>query len=45
MRGSKGEESREYRFKLWFSDSAGSTNGVGVLIDKSLKNGVVDVRT
>ena len=42
-----GQKARKFEntgFKLWYSGSAGTRNGVGVLIDKSLKDGVVDVR-
>jgi exonuclease III len=31
-------------FKLWYTGKERSRNGVGILIDKSLKNGVVAVR-
>ena len=31
-------------FKLWYTRTVANRNGVGVLIDKSLKNGVVGVR-
>ena len=31
-------------FKLWYTGTAANRNGVGVWIDKSLKNGVVGVR-
>ena len=31
-------------FKLWYTGTVMNRNGVGVLIDKSLKNGVVGVR-
>ena len=31
-------------FKLWYTETVANRNGVGVLIDKSLKNGVVGVR-
>ena len=31
-------------FKLWYTGIVVNRNGVGVLIDKSLKNGVVRVR-
>jgi hypothetical protein len=31
-------------FKLWYTGKERSRNGVGILIDKSLKNGVVTVR-
>ena len=42
--GQKAKEVENTGFKLWYSGSAGIRNGVGVLIDKSLKDGVVDVR-
>jgi len=42
--GQKAREVENTGFKLWYSGSAGTRNGVGVLIDKSLKDGVVDVR-
>jgi exonuclease III len=31
-------------FKLWYTGSTSGKNGVGILIDRSLKDGVVDVR-
>jgi exonuclease III len=31
-------------FKLWYTEKERSKNGVGILIDKSLKNRVVAVR-
>ena len=31
-------------FKLWYTETVANRNGVGVLIDKSLNNGVVGVR-
>ena len=31
-------------FKLWYTGTVANRNGVGVLIDKSLKNGVAGVR-
>ena len=31
-------------FKLWYTGTVANRNGVGVLIDKSLKNSVVGVR-
>ena len=31
-------------FKLWYTGTTSNKNGVGVLIDKSLKDGVVEVR-
>ena len=31
-------------FKLWYTGTTSNQNGVGVLVDKSLKNGVVEMR-
>jgi len=31
-------------FKLWYTGTTSDRNGGGILIDKSLKDGVVDVR-
>ena len=31
-------------FKLWYTGTSSNINGVGVLIDKSLKDGVVEMR-
>jgi exonuclease III len=31
-------------FKLWYLGTMANRNGVGILIDKSLKDGVVDVK-
>jgi hypothetical protein len=31
-------------FKLWYSGIVANKNGVGILIDKTLKDGVVDVK-
>ena len=44
MEGAKGEGSGQYRLKLWYTGTTSNKNGVGVLIDKSLKYGVVEVR-
>ena len=44
MEGAKGEGSGQYRLKLWYTGTTSNKNGVGVLIDKSLKDGVVEVR-
>jgi exonuclease III len=42
--GQKAREVENTDFKLGYSGSTVTRNGVGVLIDKSLKDGVVDVR-
>jgi hypothetical protein len=42
--GQKAKEVENTDFKLWYTRKERSRNGVGILIDKSLKNGVVAVR-
>ena len=47
MEGWKGQKAKEVDntgFKLWYIGTVANRNGVGVLIDKSLKNSVVGVR-
>jgi hypothetical protein len=43
-KGQKAKEVEGIGFKLWYIGTAANKNGVGVLIDKSLKDGVVDVK-
>jgi exonuclease III len=43
-KGQKAKEVKGTGFKLWYTGTAANKNGVGVLIDKSLKDGVVDVK-
>ena len=43
-KGQKAKEVDNTGFKLWYIGTVANRNGVGVLIDKSLKNGVVGVR-
>jgi exonuclease III len=43
-KGQKVKEVEGSCFKLWYTGTTSSRNGVGILIDKSLKDGVVDVR-
>jgi exonuclease III len=42
--GQKAKEMKNADFKLWYTGKKRSQNGVGILIDKSLKNEVVAVR-
>jgi exonuclease III len=42
--GQKAKEVENTGFKLWYTGKERSRNGVGILIDKSLKNEVVVVR-
>ena len=43
-KGQKAKEVDNTGFKLWYTGTVANRNRVGVLIDKSLKNGVVGVR-
>jgi exonuclease III len=43
-RGQKAKEVEDTGFKLWYTGTAENKNGVGILINKSLKSGVVDVK-
>ena len=43
-KGQKAKEVDNTGFKLWYTGTTSNKNGVGVLIDKSLKDGVVEVR-
>ena len=40
----EGEGGRDTGFKLWYTGTGANINGVGILINKSLKYGVVDVK-
>jgi hypothetical protein len=31
-------------FKLWYTENTSTKNGVGIVLDKSLKDGVVDIK-
>jgi hypothetical protein len=43
-KGQKAKEVEGSGFKLWYTGITSGKNGAGILIDKSLKDGVVDVR-
>jgi hypothetical protein len=43
-KGQKVKEVENTGFKLWYSETVANKNGVGILIDKSLNDGVVDVK-
>jgi hypothetical protein len=42
--GQKAKKVENMGFKLWYTGEERNRNCVGILIDKSLKNGVVTVR-
>jgi exonuclease III len=43
-KGQKAKEVEDIGFKLWYTGTTSGRNDVGILIDMSLKDGVVDVR-
>ena len=43
-KGQKAKEVEDTGFKLWYMGTTSGRNGVDILIDRSLKDGVVDVR-
>jgi len=42
--GQKAREVEDTGYKLWYSGATATRNGVGIVIDKSLKDGVVDIK-
>ena len=42
--GEKAKEVDDTDFKLWYTGSERSRNGVGIMIDKSLRDGVVNIK-
>ena len=44
-KGQKAKEVEGTGFKLWYTGETSGRNGVGILIDRSLKDGFVDVRS
>ena len=43
-KGQKAKEVEDTGFKLWYTGAISDRNGVGILIDRSLKDGVVEIR-
>jgi exonuclease III len=43
-KGQKVKEVENTGFKLWYSGTMANKNGASILIDKTLKDGVVDVK-
>jgi hypothetical protein len=42
--GQKAKEVKDIDFKLWYIDTTSTKNGICIVLDKSLKNGVVDIK-
>jgi hypothetical protein len=43
-KGQKANEVEDTGFKLWYTGTTVNKNGVGIVLDKSLKDGVVDIK-
>jgi exonuclease III len=43
-KGQKAKEEKDTSFKLWYIGTTTNKNGVGIVLDKSLKDGVVDIK-
>jgi exonuclease III len=43
-KGQKAKEVEDTGFKLWYTGTTTNKNGVGIVLDKSLKDGVVDIK-
>jgi hypothetical protein len=43
-KGQKAKEVEDTGFKLWYTVTTANKNGVGIVLDKSLKDGVVDIK-
>jgi exonuclease III len=43
-KGQKAKEVKDIRFKLWYTGNTSTKNGIGIVLDKSLKDGVVDIK-
>jgi exonuclease III len=42
--GQKAKEVEDTGFKLWYTGTTANMNGVGIVLDKSLKDGPVDIK-
>jgi hypothetical protein len=43
-KGQKAHEVEDTGFKLWYTENMSTKNDVGIVLDKSLKDGVVDIK-
>jgi exonuclease III len=43
-KGQKVKEVEDTGFKLWYTGTMSTKNGVGIVLDKSLKDGVMDIK-
>jgi exonuclease III len=43
-KGQKAKEVKDTAFKLWYTGNTSTKNGIDIVLDKSLKDGVVDIK-
>jgi exonuclease III len=43
-KGQKVKEVEDTGFKLWYTGTTANKNGVDIVLDKSLKDGIVDIK-
>jgi exonuclease III len=43
-KGQKAKEVKDIGFKLWYTGTTANKNGVDIVLDKNLKDGVVDIK-
>jgi exonuclease III len=43
-KGQKAKEVKDTAFKLWYTVNTSTKNGIGIVLSKSLKDGVVDIK-
>jgi exonuclease III len=43
LKGQKAKEVKDIGFKLWYKGNTSTKNGIVIVLDKSLKDGVVDI--
>jgi exonuclease III len=43
-KGQKAKEVKDIDFKLWYTGNTSTKNGVGIVLDKRLKDGGVDIK-
>jgi exonuclease III len=43
-KGQKAKEVKDTSFKLWYTGNTSTKNGVGIVLDKSFKDGMMDIK-
>jgi exonuclease III len=44
-KGQNAKEVKDTSFKIWYTGNTSTKNGVCIVLDKSLKDGVVDIKS